>query len=394
MAKKRSNGEGSIYPRKNGLWCGCCTVIINGKEKKKYVYGKTQKIAKDKLKAIQDSNLRGTISENSSMFFEDWMYEWLVNYKKLILKQTTYENYMIYFGTHIKNSKLGKTQISKLTTTQLQAYYNEKLVNGRSDGKGKLSNRSVRYLHIIIHGALEQAVRNGLISKNVSSAAVLPAREVKEIVPLSTDEVKKLIEVAKDSSIYTLILLEIFSGLRKGEILAITWNAINFDEKKLYVRHSLCRVLDTENTVANKYKLILMEPKTSKSKRCIPLNDMVIAALKKHKKYQNEEKIRNRDIYNDQDLVFAMPDGNFICPRKLLRMFHSLLKKAGIERKRFHDMRHTFASILLNEGESPKVIQELMGHSSISTTIDIYTHLIHETKVKSIDKLTDKIINS
>lgn len=390
---KRSNGEGTIFKRSDGYWCGSCFVTINGIPKRKYIYGKTQKIVKDKLKAIQESNLTGTITENSLMSLRDWMQEWLMNYKKLILKQTTYENYMLYYETHIRNCVLGSTPLSKITTTQLQAFYNEKLRNGRSDGKGGLSSRSVRYLHILIRGALEQAYKNDLIPKNVSKAVILPIKSQKEIKPLTLEEVQQLLLTAKEYSIYPLILLEAFSGLRKGEILALKWDDIDWLGEKLHVRHSLCRVLADENSKPKQYKLILMEPKTQKSRRTIPLNEIVILALKKHKKQQNEEKIRNRDIYMDNNMVFAKMDGDYISPRDLLRVYHSLLKKSGIEKKRFHDMRHTFATILLNEGESPKVIQELLGHSNISTTMDIYSHVLEETKVKSIDKLTDKIIN-
>ncbi|ROR28517.1 site-specific recombinase XerD [Mobilisporobacter senegalensis] len=391
---KRSNGEGTIFKRKDGYWCGSCYISINGIPKRKYVYGKTQKIVKEKLQEMQEATKNGEVTESSNMKLQDWMKEWLENYKRLVLKLTTYENYILYFDTHIYGTNLGNTPLNKITTTQLQAFYNDKLKNGRVDGKGGLSNRSVRYLHILISGALEQAYKNDLINKNVSKSVILPSKSQKEIHPLTPEEVQKLLNVARDDRLYPIILLETFSGLRKGEILGLHWNDIDFEGKKLYVRHSLCRVQDVKSDGERGSKLILMEPKTRKSQRSIPLNDIVITVLKKHKKDQSEEKMLNRDIYIDNNIVFAKENGDFINPRDLLRGFQKLLVQAGIEKKRFHDMRHTFASILLNEGESPKVIQELLGHSTITTTMDIYSHVIEETKINSIDKLTEKIMNS
>lgn len=386
---KRSNGEGGIYKRADGIWCGQYYEVINGVKKRKSVYGKTQKIVKSKLEE-RFSELNNKVPESKSIMLEDWVAEWLDDYKKNMLKQTTYENYYIYYETHIKNSTIGKMALEKLTTNDLQAYYNEKLKNGRSDGKGRLSPRTVRYLHIIIRGAVDQAVKNGLLERNVSKYVVLPAKKHKEIQPLTIEEVNTFLETAKEDRLFALYLLEITTGIRKGEILGLQWSNIDFVNKRLSIQQSLCNVRDYSES-GRKYKLVLMEPKTEKSKRLLPLNDSVIAALTKYREQQSIEKQMYEEIYIDNNTVFTRETGEFINPRELLRRYQVLLKKAGIEPKRFHDLRHTFASILLNEKESPKVIQELLGHANISTTMDIYSHVLEETKVKSVEKLANKL---
>lgn len=386
---KRSNGEGGMYKRADGIWCGQYYEVVDGVKRRKSVYGKTQKIVKSKLEE-RFKQMDYQEDEVEVVLLEDWVCEWLNDYKKNMLKQTTFENYFIYYETHIKNSKIGKMRLDHLTTNDLQSYYNDKLQNGRSDGKGKLSPRTVRYLHIIISGAIEQAVKNGIIDRNVSKYAVLPTKRSKEIKPLTIEEVNVFLETAKEDRLFALYLLEITTGMRKGEILGLKWNNIDVVNKRVTIQQSLCNIKDYSSD-DRKYKLVLMEPKTEKSKRTLPLNDVVIVALVKHRERQNIEKQLYREIYNDSNVVFTREDGQFIHPRELLRRYHILLKKAGIEKKRFHDLRHTFASILLNEKESPKVIQELLGHANISTTMDIYSHVLEETKVKSIEKLANKL---
>lgn len=388
---KRGNGEGTINKRKDGLWCAQYSTEKDGKKIRRSVYAKTRKEANDKMQQKLKEATADIIIENSNMTLSEWMIQWLREFKKNQLKITTYQNYILNYETHIKGSTVGDIPLDKLTTSALQKYYNSKLEGGRSDGKGALSVRTVRYLYIIINGALEQACRNGILSTNVNKNTVLPSKKKTEFVPLTIDEVRKFLSVAKEDRLYPLYLLEIYSGLRKGEILGLKWGDIDIYGKKLRIHNNLCIVKNDNKDEDLKYKLILQEPKTEKSKRILPLNDLVIQELKNHKKRQNIEKMEYRDIYEDNGMVFARMDGSYINPRELLRRFQSLLKKAGIEQKRFHDMRHTFASILLNENENPKVIQDLLGHSNISTTIDIYSHVLEETKIKSIDKLTQKI---
>lgn len=316
------------------------------------------------------------------MLLGKWILEWLDLYKKNYLKATTYENYLIYMEKHILSSSIANIDITKLTSKDLQVFYNEKLDSG-------LSNRTVRYIRTIIGGALNQAEKNGMLSRKPNKATILPPKENHEIIPLNIEEVNKILDEAKGSEFYPLVLLEMFTGLRKGEILGLCWSDIDFERNILTVKRNLCRIqmgIDSKSGKKN-YEYRLLEPKTESSKRRIFLPENVMQILKKH---QNEQQIireKNAEIYQDRKLVFARSDGNYISPRQVLRIFHRILDNAGVRRCRFHDLRHTVASILLNEGEEMKVIQELLGHSTITTTMDVYSHLSDQKKRNTSNKL-------
>lgn len=385
---KRSNGEGTIYKRKDGKWCACKYITLpDGTVKRKYIYGKTQKAVKDRLKEFDELQ---NLNEESTMLLQDWLLQWLDKYKKGILKQTTYENYQLNIRVHITDSRIGKIPLNKITTGLLQSFYNGKLDG--TNGQRKLSRRTVEYLRTIIGSSLEQAYKNELVVKNVNDATVLPRKNSDEIVPLTMDELHKVIEVAKESDMYALILTEIYTGLRKGELLGLRWKDVDFDNHEIHVRHNLCRVNNTGVNDGCKTKLILMEPKTKKSIRTIPLSESVVQVLKHHRIKQQKHIMKYRNVYLDNDVVFPRADGTFDDPREVLRRFHNILEKANVRKCRFHDLRHTFASILLNEGESMKVIQELLGHSTITTTMDIYSHVAKQTKKNSIE-LLEKAVN-
>lgn len=387
---KRSNGEGTIFKRKDGKWCGSKFILLaDGTAKRKYVYGKTQKEVKEKLNNLGNYKL---LNEAEDMLLQEWMLLWLDKYKKMRIKQTTYDNYKVNINTHVLGSSIGMTKLSELTTGILQTFYNEKL-EGTTE-KRKLSQRTVAYLHTIIGGALMQAYRNGLIVKNVNEFTTLPKKQKSEIVPLSLEEVKKVLEVAKQFDIYPLIVVEIFTGMRKGEILGLKWEDVDFENKVLHVRNNLCRVQNQNPNDGRKTKLVLMSPKTRKSIRTIPLSSEAIRALKHQKIRQNESKLKYGELYKDKNMVFAKENGDFEDPRELLRKFHKLLEEAGVHKCRFHDLRHTFASLLINNGESIKVIQELLGHSSITTTMDIYSHVSEEKKEKTVNLLEQLVKSS
>lgn len=386
---KRSNGEGTIYKRSDGRWCAACYVNVKGGgAKRKYVYAKTQKEVRDKLKALE---MYTEPMEETKITLEGWMYRWLEIYKKETLKRTTYENYVLNIQTHIAGSEIGKTELSKIDTDILQKFYISKLRG--ENGKKALSNRTVEYIHTLIGGALQQAYKNELIKKNYNDFTVLPKKEDKEIVPLNLYEIASIVKASEDTPIYALLILEIFTGMRKGEILALQWKNIDFENKSIYVKQNLCRVNKEEPTERNKTELVLMLPKTKKSIRRIPINDEVVRVLRRHQYEQNKYKEEFNKIYKDNDIVFAKCDGSFQDPRELLHKFHKILEKAGVRKCRFHDLRHTFASLLLQAGEAPKIIQELLGHSSITTTMDVYTHVADNGKIGAIQKLNDLLEN-
>jgi integrase len=388
---KRSNGEGTIFKRQDGRWCAQYTMSIDGAEKRKTVYGKTQKEVKEKLNTLKATIPVKNETEISKYTLSTWMRQWLENYKKPAVKVTTYQGYWMIYRSHIEKSDIAEIPISQLTTAVLQTFYNHLWSKGRSDGKGGLSPRMVRYVYVLVHGALEQAIRNELIERNVNQYVTIPGKEHKEIIPLSLQEAETFLEQCKDERLYALYVLALNTGMRKGELLGLQWHDIDFDKKQLTVVHNLALIahndIDTEEP--RKSELFLTTPKSVKSKRTIPLNDFVVSQLLFHRERQAKEKEVYKNIYVDNSMVFCREDGTYIHPRYLLNNFQNILKKAGMQKYRFHDLRHTVASLLINNNENPKVVQELLGHSNISTTLDIYTFIQDETKRNTVSKLGD-----
>ena len=387
---RRSNGEGTICKRGDGRWMGQVTLDTDSGYKRKTVYGKTQKEVKEKIARLKLDCQRGKLIETSNMPLEDWMQLWIANYKP-DLKVTTRESYELYINVHIKGSEIGKIPLNKLKTTDLQRFYNAKLKCECKNQKQKLSPTTVRYINLIIKGALRQAVNNRMISENVTDGVVLPKKRKVEITPLTREEVIRFLEVAKGDRLYTLYLLEMMTGLRRGEILGLKWEDIDFKEGRIKVIHNLYRVNNTDKDAGSKYKLVLLTPKTESSKRSILLNQFMVEELLRHKKKQEREKELYGEDYRDLGMVFCKPDGDYISPREFLRQYQRLLQKAGLERKRFHDLRHTVASLLINANENPKVVQQLLGHSTISTTLDIYAHVMDQTLNRSVDNLCNQL---
>lgn len=233
-----------------------------------------------------------------------------------------------------------------------------------------------------------------MIRENVNKMVTLPKREAYRAKVLTAEEVRRIVNEAKAEELYPIVALTLYSGLRKGEVMGLTWENVNFEEAELYVEASLCRVVETRAVDGKtKYTYKLLEPKTAKSRRTVPLLPVALEALKLQKERQDAEKERNAVIYQDQGFVFARYDGRYLEQRSFIDSYYAFLEKYGITKVRFHDLRHSFASLLLEAGESPKAIQELLGHSTITTTMDIYSHITKKGKVAALEKLSMLIEN-
>lgn len=377
---KRSNGEGTIYKRKDGRWCAAYYDDAPY-PKRHFVYGSTQKEVKEKLEKKRKNPLVYSRKAECIYTLEEWMLFYLENYKKNELKKTTYDTYMVMYRKHIKGSPIGRTRINRLTNNQLQQYYNDKIANGYNP-------KTVKHIHVIVNAALDKAVQMRLITENQNKLISLPKRTSYEGKTLSAEEVKIILNETEGEELYPLIVLAIYTGLRKGEIMALKWENIDFEGKILSVTGSLCRV-EKERSESGRiiHGYEILEPKTAKSKRTIPLLDIAVQALELQRKRQIEMKRRYKDIYVDEGFVFSQYDGKYLNQREFMNAYHAFLNKYHITDIRFHDLRHTFATLLLEAGEAPKIIQELLGHSTITTTMDIYAHVGENIKQKTISRL-------
>lgn len=386
---KKSNGEGSIYKRKDGRWCGSYYDNESANPKRYYIYGKTQKEVRQKLKNKEEQLKRRRKELDVPDTLGKWMLFYLQNYKKNEIKETTYYNYMTLYRKHIQKSSIYNIKLDKLSSNELQKYYNKMLSDGYDVS-------SVKRINVLVNSALSQAEKMHIVKENVNRLTTLPKKKQYKASILSVEEIKRILSDARDDELYPIVVLVLYTGLRKGELMALKWTNIDFENKELHVEGSLCRVETGEVTKegTRKYTYKILEPKTEKSRRTIPLSDIAIDALNLQKERQQKIKEQYALIYQDQDFVFARYDGKYLNQRPFMNQYHDFLERYNIHRIRFHDLRHTFASILLEAGESPKVIQELLGHSTITTTMDIYTHVSKKVKVGSIKVLDDLLESS
>jgi integrase len=274
---------------------------------------------------------------------------------------------------------LGDKPIQKLMPGDLQAFYNAKLEGGRADGKeGGLSTRAVRYLHFLLSAALKQAVKEGLVSRNVAEATNPPKQGKKEIQYLTTEEIQRFLQVARESRYYVAMLTELGTGLRRGELLGLKWEDVDLKRGVITVRRQLVRA---------KGGPVFHEPKTDAGVRTVTLPAEVLRELKAHKARQAQEKLLLGNAYEDSGLVFCQANGRRLEPRNFTRHFDNLLKKAGIRHVSFHSLRHTHATELLRLGVNLKTIQERLGHSNFNVTANFYAHIADELQQEAAEKI-------
>jgi len=387
MSKRRGNGEGSIYKRPDGTWAGQVSVGYDpatGKLKRKSFYGKTRKEVADKMARALQEVRSGTYIEPAQTTFAEWLDKWLAGYKKGQLRPTTYQGYEILINVHIKPA-LGKIPLAKLQAHMLQSFYNGKLAAGRADGKGGLSTRMVRYLHAVIRQALQQAVKEGLLARNVADATSPPTVKNKQMRPLAEDELLTFFEAAKNDRLFPAYVLAATTGLRRGELLGLCWDCVDLEHGVITVQRQLLVLKDG---------LSLEETTKSKSgRRSVTLTDDAVRELKAWRKRQAQEKLLLGEAYQDNGLVFCKEDGTPLDPREFTKRFQRQLAKADLPKVRLHDLRHTHASLLLARGVHPKVVQERLGHSSITMTLDLYSHLtpgLQEAAAATLNGLLSK----
>jgi integrase len=262
----------------------------------------------------------------------------------------------------------------------LQRAYNDMV-------KAGFSARTVRYCHTIVHGTLTQAERHQLVVRNVSKLTERPGETRKEMRTLTREQVSEtLLPALAEDRLFAAILLAFGTGLRRGELLALRWQDTDLNEGLLHVRRTLVRVRNYDGG-ERKTRLAFHEPKTAHSRRTIPLPEGCLVALKHHKGRQAEERLLLGEAYRDEGLVFCLADGKPLDPRNFARSFAQILKKAGLPQVRVHDMRHTFATLMLELGESPKTVQAMLGHSRVAITLDIYSHVSLELEKRAAARL-------
>ena len=357
MAGKRGNGEGSIRKRPDGLWEAR---ITDEDGKRKSVYGKTRALVAAKLTAALRAKDQGIpVQRDERLTLAAFLRDWLPRHAARI-EQSTASRYREFIELHIAPT-LGKTTLTRLTAQDLERLYAKKLES--------LSPSTVKKIHLCLHLALEDALRKGLVVRNVCDLATVPKPPRARFDVWNQDEANTFLQAARGERLEALYVLALSVAMRQGELFALKWRDVDLDTGALYLSGSVRRHTGLG--------LILKAPKTATSRRRIRLPAHAVDALRRHKARQDEEREILGDVWDDQDLVFANTVGRGLERQNVdAKDYYPLVERAGVPRIRFHDLRHTCATLLLRAGVHPKKVSELLGHASIAITLDLYSHFL------------------
>ena len=368
---KRLNGEGTIRERSDGRWTG--QYVINGKRKS--VYGKTAKEVQEKLNHIKYEIQSGVYISSDSITVGEWLNKWLYEYKQGNVKQKTFQGYETFVRFHLFPA-FEKIKLKNLSTDHVQRLINTKLKEG-------LSGRTVRYMRSTLHNALNQAIQNGLLIRNVAEAVKISEKAQKERRILSPQEQQSLIQALEGERKGFMILLDLFTGLRCGELLGLRWGDVDIENKTITVRQNIQRLYGEDG----KSHLIIDTPKTKNSIRTIPLLSEIVDKLQKHQTRQVQERLLAGQSWVDNNLVFCTEQGKPYDPRNLQTFLDRITDKINMSHVNTHALRHAFATRALEQGISLKAVSDILGHSSIKVTADIYSHTSLEYMENEMQKL-------
>ena len=350
MAKKRANGEGNIRKRKDGRWEGRYTADHNpetGKAIYKNVLAKTQKECKEKLAAALEQTGKVDAHKTGQYTVGQWAETWFENYAKPSIRETTAAYYKNYIDKHIVPN-IGKIKLSKLTTLDIQKFYNKAKTKGRVkryEGMKdlSLSAKTIRGLHAMLRKCLDQAVQERLIPYNPATGCKLPPKEKKEMHTLPAEKISAYLAAAEEHGVLPMFYLELTTGLRRGELLALLWTDLDTEARTISVTKQVNRI---------KGELVVSPPKTQNSVRTLAIPQQAVDLLiEEHKKHPGNP------------YMFPSPKtGTMYDPDAFRRTHDKILKAIGAEHVRFHDMRHLFATLSLKNGVDVKTLSGALGH--------------------------------
>jgi integrase len=375
--KERGNGTGTVYPRKNkqGKIIGYRGSYFAPDGKRRYVSAKNKGDAQRALRQAMADADRGLVFEAGNLTVEEYLNRWLTDSVQNTVRNTTFERYEQITRKHIV-PEIGRAKLKALTPAHVRGIYRKKLEAG-------LSARTVQYIHVTLHKALKQAVRDGLVPRNSTEAVKPPQVRREEIHPLTSEQVKTLFEAAKGDRLEALYILAVTTGLRQGELLGLKWDDVDMESSALQVRRTL--------TTA-KGGAVLSAPKTKGSRRTVRLSQTALEALRSHLARQLEEIDRVGSLWRENSLIFASEVGEPLNRHDLtLRRFKPLLRRAGLPEIRFHDLRHTCATLLLSKNVNPKIVSEMLGHATIAITLDTYSHVLPTMQESAAKAMEDAL---
>ena len=379
MAKRAAQGAGSIRQRSDGTWEARYTVGRDpgtGKQVQRSIYGKTQAEVRKKLAKVSTELDEGIYKDPCDITVGEWLDVWLAEYNNSI-KPYTRRAYEMNIRVHLKPG-LGKVKLTALTVPMVQRFYNQKL--------DALSPKSIKNLNGILHSALKQAVAIGYIRTNPADNVSLPKSPKAEIKPLDSKQIKEFLHAIKGHKYERLYIVALFTGMREGELLGLTWDCVDFEKGQILVKHQL------QKRGTTRYFAPLKNNKT----RTITPAALVMQALAEEKRKQIIEKTVAAELWEPIDvdnLVFTNEFGKYLVVLTVYKNYKRIMKDLGLSDKRLHDLRHSYAVAALVAGDDIKTVQENMGHHSAAFTLDVYGHVTEEMKQESAKRMDSFISN-
>jgi len=359
-----------------------------GKRRQQWITVKgTKKNAQRELHSALARLESGSYVKPAKLTVKEYLGQWLEDYAAINVRPRTYERYREIVNYHLIPA-LGSVPLSGLQSHQVQSYYSKALISGRIDGKGGLSARTVNHHHRILFAALRYAVKHDMLIRNVCESVDPPRPEDKQMTVTDAQGVNRLLEAVRDTIYYPIFYTAVYTGLRRSELLALRWQNVDLDFATL-------SVTETVHCLKNK-EFVFNPPKSKRGKRSIALSPSLAIMLREHKVQQAVILERLGIHLQESDFVFSNPDGTPIRPDNITWTFRRIARSVGLPKMRFHDLRHTHATLMLQQGINPKVISERLGHSSIAITLDIYSHVMpgmQESAAKRFDESIQAALN-
>jgi integrase len=375
--RRRGHGEGSVYQRSDGHWVGMLDLgWIDGKRKRRTVSGRTRAEVVKKLNELRRAKEQGADLAARSRTVEQWMNEWLTEIKVHDgTRQSSLDRYGQVTRTHIIPA-LGRIRIDRLRPGDVQSF-----VNGLAD---KVAASSVVKIHGVLRNALSDAERLDLVPRNVARAVRTPRLGREERPILSPEQAREVMHAVADHRNEAIVVIALTLGMRRGEILGLKWDDVDLEKRELWIRRALQRVHG---------ELTMVEPKTHRSRRALPLPALVVPALERHKARQAKERLAAGPAWQDHGLIFTSVIGTPLEPRNVHHWFCLLRADLGLDWLRFHDLRHACATFLLANGVDPRTVMDVLGHSTIRLTMDTYGHALPE-RMHNAASVIDGVLGS
>jgi integrase len=362
-ARRRGHGEGSIYQRADGRWVAVVDLgYVGGKRKRQTFYRKTRKEAAAKLNE-EIANLRkGGIVASSDTTVESFLRMWLEQSVQGHKAPRTVESYTSIIDRHI-TPEIGRYRVGKLDQSHVQTMLNRKKAEG-------LSARTVAYIRAILRAALNDAMQRGIIVRNVAAFAKPPRGDKREAQPFTIEDVRHFFASVVNDRHEAAYVIAGTLGLRRGEVLGLRWSDVDERAGTITVRQQVQRVGGKDQ---------LLQLKTKRSARTLPLTTNVREALERRKQQQAQERLLAGDRWQVSGLIFTSTIGTMMNPGNFYARYRQALERAGLAGHTFHDLRHTATTLLVRQGVHPRVAMEILGHSQIAVTMDVYSHVVGDS---------------